>query len=225
MKILSIIIFLTICLILPIASSILICKKYKANLNAVLIGALIFIFFQLLTRIPLLNYLYTQSWFLNFTVTNPLIYGFFLATTAGLFEEIGRFIAFKFFFKNNNLTLNNGITYGIGHGGIEAILIVAIPVILTGFVGEWNEILLSSIERLLAITLHIGLSLYVLYSVKHKKHAYLLLAIIIHTVVNLGIFILPNPIIFYIYFVVITLITFIYILKKFEKEECIKNEI
>lgn len=169
MKLLSILIFLIICVIFPIVASVLICKKYKALPKIVIIGALVFICFQVLTRIPLLNYLYTQSWFLKFTLTNPLLQGFFLSITAGLFEELGRFIAFKFFLKSYNLTLNNGLVYGIGHGGIEALLVVAIPAILTEFTGEWNQLLLSGIERLLAMIFHIGLSLYVLYSVKHKK--------------------------------------------------------
>lgn len=44
---------------------------------------------------------------------------------AGIFEETGRFVAFRFFLKKYQ-DRKDAITYGIGHGGIEAILVLGI---------------------------------------------------------------------------------------------------
>ena len=47
---------------------------------------------------------------------------------AALFEETGRLIAMKFFMKDS-LNKQNSVMYGIGHGGIEAILLVGLTYI------------------------------------------------------------------------------------------------
>lgn len=47
---------------------------------------------------------------------------------AALFEETGRWTAFRFFLKNH-LTAETALMYGAGHGGAESILIVGITYI------------------------------------------------------------------------------------------------
>ena len=42
---------------------------------------------------------------------------------AGVFEETGRYVSFKWFLKKET-RIQDGLSYGIGHGGIEAMLIV-----------------------------------------------------------------------------------------------------
>lgn len=56
---------------------------------------------------------------------NIWLYGLYGGICAAVFEEVGRFIAMKFCMKNF-LDKKNAIMYGIGHGGIEAIIIVGI---------------------------------------------------------------------------------------------------
>lgn len=53
---------------------------------------------------------------------NIWLYGLYGAAAAAVFEETGRFVAMKFLMKKN-LDFKNGFMYGVGHGGIEAILI------------------------------------------------------------------------------------------------------
>lgn len=57
--------------------------------------------------------------------SNMWIYGLYGGVCAAVFEEIGRFLAMKFCMKNF-LDKKNAIMYGIGHGGIEAIIILGL---------------------------------------------------------------------------------------------------
>ena len=45
-------------------------------------------------------------------------YALFLGFTAGLFEEVGRYLAFTTILKKR-LDWKNAVAFGIGHGGIE----------------------------------------------------------------------------------------------------------
>lgn len=54
---------------------------------------------------------------------NIWTYAVYGGLAAGLFEETGRFLAMKLLMKNT-LSKKNGLMYGVGHGGIESVLIV-----------------------------------------------------------------------------------------------------
>lgn len=47
---------------------------------------------------------------------------------AGVFEEVGRYLAFRFLLKRYT-NRRDAVTYGIGHGGIEAILVLGLTAI------------------------------------------------------------------------------------------------
>ncbi|MDR0538038.1 MAG: YhfC family intramembrane metalloprotease [Tannerellaceae bacterium] len=49
---------------------------------------------------------------------------------AGLFEETARFISFKILKKKYN-GIGTGLAYGIGHGGIEAVLLAGLSMIVS----------------------------------------------------------------------------------------------
>jgi uncharacterized membrane protein YhfC len=49
---------------------------------------------------------------------------------AGIFEETARFISFKILKKKYN-GIETGLAYGIGHGGIEAIVVGGLPMVNT----------------------------------------------------------------------------------------------
>ena len=98
--------------------------KKRISLVSVVVGALVFLVFQLLTRIPLLAVLGTQPWYQQMA-ENIVLIGLFLSLTAGLFEEIGRYLAFRFVLKSR-LQIKNGVAYGVGHGGFEAMALVGL---------------------------------------------------------------------------------------------------
>ena len=219
-SILCVILNILICFCIPIGIFLYLLIKKHNVIKPFFIGMGIFIVFQLLTRIPVLNMLSQKSWFLNLS-SNSWIYGLFLGGTAALFETTGRFIAFKFLLKKNR-TFVDGIGYGIGHGGIEAMALVGLTNInnlilmlainsgvfqaLTGSLPTstvemiYNQLtgisagtfLLGGIERISVIIIQIALALLVLYAVKYKEYKYLLLSFLIHACLDAGVVILPS---------------------------------
>lgn len=186
--------------------------KKKQFVKPFLVGALVFLVSQVVLRIPLLNGVVAKTdWFYNMSVLNPILYAVFLGLTAGIFEEVGRFIGFEIGLKKNRRWYD-GIAFGLGHGGIEAILFAGISSIQNLYVifslnnGTFNSslvgaseetvrgifdstssimVLYGGIERISAIIMHIGFTMLVLYGInKGKKALYLLWAILAHGVVD-----------------------------------------
>ena len=120
---------LLISLILPVLVLICLAVKHRKQgiLSAWLLGAAGFFVTQILIRLPILSALQSQSWFLSFAQNHLFAYAFSLAFTAGLFELAGRFAVAKLMRKK--LTLRRSLAAGLGHGGIEAMIIVGITYI------------------------------------------------------------------------------------------------
>jgi len=202
-----------ICFLLPVILTIYFYKKYRISIAAVFTGALVFFVFQVITRMPLINVLSAQPWFVRFS-QNTILYALALGLSAGLFEEIGRYLGFRLLLKKR-LEWKNGIALGIGHGGLEAILIagfaninnLVFSVMINTGVFESSiapslpsgtaEILRSQlvntspylfavagIERVFAMALHIAFSVIVLYGVMNNKFRYVVYAILLHALVN-----------------------------------------
>lgn len=115
---------LFISLILPVLVLILFAVRNRRQgiVSAWLLGAAGFFVTQILIRLPILTALQSQSWFLAFAQNHLFGYAFSLAFTAGLFELAGRFVVAKVMRKN--LTYRRSLAAGLGHGGIEAMLLV-----------------------------------------------------------------------------------------------------
>lgn len=148
------VITLFVSLVLPIVVMIIFVAKNKNQGigSAWWLGAAGFFVTQIIIRVPVLTILQSQSWFINFANTNPLIYSFFLAFTAGLFELAGRFIVAKLMSKK--LTFKRSLAAGLGHGGIEAML-------LTGMTYVNNLIFIIMInigvfDKLIVMTSELG---------------------------------------------------------------------
>lgn len=115
---------LLISLILPVAVLILMHRKYKGEkiIPAWLLGAAGFFVTQMLIRLPILTALQNMGWFEEFSRNHLFLYAFSLAFTAGLFELAGRFAVAKLLYKN--LTYRRSLAAGLGHGSIEAMVLV-----------------------------------------------------------------------------------------------------
>lgn len=89
-------------------------------------GALIFLLFQLLTRVPLVQILQAQL-APQLSASRGLLIGWIviLSLTAGLAEEIGRYVGYRWLMKRDDKTWEKAIMYGLGHGGLESMLLVA----------------------------------------------------------------------------------------------------
>lgn len=154
---------------------------YKRRFIPFILGVLAFVVSQILIRIPLLEYLVAESsTYLMWSVEYPVFFVIFLAFSAGIFEEGARWIAMSLLMKQRDRL--SGVILGLGHGGIEAFLIVGLTVIIT--MNTSYAYWISGIERLIAICIHIGLSLIVLGAVKYRRLSYLLVAICLHGVIN-----------------------------------------
>ncbi|OOR14466.1 YhfC family glutamic-type intramembrane protease [Bacillus mycoides] len=152
-----------------------------------MLGVLAFVVSQILIRIPILNYLNGNSTaFSMFSVMQPILFAIMLSLSAGIFEEIARFIAMRYFMKQRDW--QSGFLFGVGHGGIEAVLIVGIPVVsllLSQTVsGNTDSYFVGGVERIFAMLIHVGLSFIVLQAVVQKKFRYVVYAIFIHGTVN-----------------------------------------
>ena len=112
--------------ILPVVICIWWLLKKKEKFTTVLIGAATwFVFAVLLEAIP--KYLlFNPSTSLGKTIVgNAALYTVIGALMAGIFEETGRFVAFKTLLRKRT-NKETGISHGIGHGGFEAIFLLAV---------------------------------------------------------------------------------------------------
>ena len=120
----GIIVTLIITLFGPIVAAIVYSVKNKGKgvWKAWLLGAAGFFVLQILIRVPVLNVLGTFSWFQSFAENHYMVYCLILAMTAALFEVVARFAVAKILQKNMNY--QQGVAAGLGHGGIEAIILI-----------------------------------------------------------------------------------------------------
>lgn len=111
-------------ILIPITALIIFKLKNKdVKLRYFFIGAATFVVFALILE-QILHY-FMLSTIQNSGVVFYTLYG---ALCAGIFEETGRFLAFKLFCKNEN-DPRASIMYGLGHGGVEAVVLVGVTLI------------------------------------------------------------------------------------------------
>ena len=148
---------------------------------------------------------------------NIWLYAFYAGLMAGVFEECGRWLAFKLSLRWS-LGPGDALMYGAGHGGIEAILLAGMTMLsnitlalalnrggleaVEAMMGPLSETGLAAIqglssnpagiyfwtgfERLVALGLHIALSVLVYVSVKRRDNWFWFPAAIpLHTLVNM----------------------------------------
>jgi uncharacterized membrane protein YhfC len=95
-----------------------------------LVGAAVFVVFALILE-SLLHTIVLhpdpETGYIALTET-PALYILYGCLAAGIFEETGRFIAFQLL-KRRYSGVSTGLSYGIGHGGIESILLAGLAMI------------------------------------------------------------------------------------------------
>lgn len=125
----AIIITLFITLIAPVIVWIIygVKNKGKGVWKALALGAAGFVLLQMIIRMPILNIVSLIPGFGTFVAEYYVVYCLILAMTAALFEVVARFGVAKILQKKINY--EQGVAAGLGHGGIEAILIVGMTYI------------------------------------------------------------------------------------------------
>lgn len=201
---------------LPITLAIIARRKLGVGWRYFGFGALIFFLFQMITRVPLMTF--AQSLIApQLQSSRALLYGWLVVAslTAGLFEEIGRYVGYRWLMRGEEKTWNKAVMYGLGHGGLESMLLVAgltaiglinlivlptiplntLPEAQQAQVGqqlaavaaqpEWVP-LLGAWERLWTIPIHVALSTIVLQVFRRGDIRWLWLAVLAHTAVNVA---------------------------------------
>lgn len=102
-----------------------------------LLGIMTFVISQIFFRLPIIDYLQSHSASYNmFSATHPFWLMILIALSAGLVEEIGRYIMMQLFMKQKSF--KNGILFGLGHGGIEAVLLVGLSAVGILFSAQYS---------------------------------------------------------------------------------------
>ena len=105
-------------------------KKYRVKLSTILIGAATFIVFALVLE-SLVHNIVLKGPHGDTILNTPIYYALYGGLMAGLFEEIGRFLAMKFLLKKEPDRIMSGVGYGVGHGGAEMLLLFGLGTIST----------------------------------------------------------------------------------------------
>lgn len=162
--------------------------KYMVVINVMLknifwfvLGAACFIVSQPLLRLPLLQHMQNSTKFMLAYNLNPLMVGILIALSAGVFEESFRFLFKQFLIKPKKCIFSQPIIFGLGHGISEA-LILLVPALSYVPVSQLG---LATLERVLAIILHVNLTIIVWNGFqKNRRILYLLIAVVIHGFVD-----------------------------------------
>ena len=113
-------------IVMPLGLAVYLVRRLKVEWKLFGLGAVIFVGSQVL-HIPFNIWVlnpFLENAGLDFTqqgrplVILAILYGL----SAGLFEEIARYLGFRFWLKEDR-TWKDSLMYGAGHGGIEAILL------------------------------------------------------------------------------------------------------
>ena len=114
---------------LPLITAIIWCKKKHEPFTTVLIGAATFLLFAIIIEKPLQACVISlDSPVSQFVNARPVLWGIIVGLFPGVFEETGRFVAYKTLLRKRTQR-ETGLSHGIGHGGFEAMFILGITYI------------------------------------------------------------------------------------------------
>lgn len=195
---------------LPIAALLIVGRRWSLPLRLALAGAATFVASQIL-HIPA-NGILGQV--LNMSERPVIVQAIVLGLSAGIFEEVARYLAYRFWQKDAR-SWREAVYFGLGHGGIESILtaffvvttlvnvivITRTPDLTTLGVPEelleqtaadvaafwqtpWYMPLLAAAERVMAMILHVSLSTLVVMTFRKSALWALPAAILWHATAN-----------------------------------------
>jgi len=118
-----------IAFVVPIVLAIYFVRAKHGELVPILVGAAVFIVFALVLESLVHNVFLLHTGVGGKVYANPWLFAIYGGIMAGLFEETGRFTAFKTVLRKKQGNDANALTYGVGHGGCEAILLVGLSYI------------------------------------------------------------------------------------------------
>src|SRR5215831_5353623 len=131
-------------ILFPLALAFYVSRRLQVRWRYFWYGVAVFAAVQLFTRVPLVyvlnNALASQ---LKSSQVLLWVWLFILALTAGLFEEVGRYFGYRIFMGKEEKTWPKGVMYGIGHGGLESIVLVGL---LSSALSLLNILVIQSLD-------------------------------------------------------------------------------
>lgn len=207
-------------LVLPVALAVFFCMTRRMNWRLILTGLSVFSVTQVFIRMPLLNLLSATEWYAAIA-QNLWLLGIVLALSAALLENWGRYFGARFFAKGCS-AYRDGLAYGLGHGGIEAFIVMGmnsfnnlylalavnngtLDAMAENATAEQIEIvraalvdtpashfLMAGVERLMVMIIQVALSVVVFYAIRTGRKSYVWVAVAAHFVVDYPIVVLQN---------------------------------
>lgn len=110
-------------ILIPLILFLFFWKKYKCKPMAFVVGMVIMFVFAF-TLEQILHMAVLSSGIGSVITGNIWLYGLYGGLAAGVFEETGRFVAFKWILKKHRGDDHTALMYGAGHGGFEAAYIL-----------------------------------------------------------------------------------------------------
>ena len=113
-------------ILLPLGIALLWVRKKHEPFKTVLVGAVIFFLFVTILEKPIQALVITgEHPVAAFLSANPVWWALVVGLFPGVFEETGRLFAFKAILKNRK-NRETAISYGIGHGGMEVLMLLGV---------------------------------------------------------------------------------------------------
>lgn len=188
-------------------------KKYKIRLSVLGLGAVaFFVSSQVLEKIVHLLVLHPQKdGSISLMQDHPFLYILYGIAMAAIFEETARLVFFNWLEKKRALEDSDALAYGLGHGGLELLYLgigslISLLVLFSMLessnpdlanllpkntletvqsLSAWQVYLLG-VERVLALIMQIGLTIWVYQAVRQKNWIYLVAAYGLHALFDLA---------------------------------------
>lgn len=188
-------------------------KKYKIRLSVLGLGAVeFFVSSQVLEKIVHLLVLHPQKdGSISLMQDHPFLYVLYGIAMAAIFEETARLVFFNWLEKKRALEDSDALAYGLGHGGLELLylgigslisLLVLFSLLESSNPDVANllpkttletvqtlfgwQVYLLGVERVLALIMQIGLTIWVYQAVRQKNWIYLVAAYGLHALFDLA---------------------------------------
>jgi uncharacterized membrane protein YhfC len=103
-------------------------KRLRIGWKYFWFGVLVFLVFQLLTRVPVVVILQLTvlAHLLHSSSAFAWMWLVILAITAALFEEVGRYLGYRVFMRREEKTWSKAVMYGLGHEGLESAVLIGV---------------------------------------------------------------------------------------------------
>lgn len=166
--------------------------RTRKSLVPAFAGILVFfVFAKIFESIPYALFVGMENPISNVIRSNDILYAIYQGIVAAVFEETGRYLVFKYFLPKYN-DRQTAITYGIGHGGIECMVVLGwtnlqyyvtatilnegkglteVPQITQTYLKNLTsfDCIIDGISAVLAYGLQIGLSILVFQAFRNEK--------------------------------------------------------